>query len=67
MVKRVLTATFQAKPNDLKYEFVPYNKISNHLKLAVIANEDQKFAYHIGFDLDAIGKALEKNKIQRKL
>jgi monofunctional glycosyltransferase len=67
MIKRVVMATLQAQPNDLKYEFVPYPKISNHLKLAVIASEDQKFAYHLGFDLDAIGKALEKNKKSSKI
>ncbi len=45
----------------LQHEWVPYNRISTHLKRAVIASEDAKFADHEGFDWDAIEKAYEKN------
>ncbi|MBL8540223.1 MAG: monofunctional biosynthetic peptidoglycan transglycosylase [Betaproteobacteria bacterium] len=45
----------------LQHEWVPYNRISPHLKRAVIASEDAKFADHEGFDWDAIEKAYEKN------
>jgi len=46
----------------LKYEWVPYERISPHLKRAMIVSEDAKFAEHGGFDWDVIQKALEKNR-----
>src|SRR6516165_2238758 len=36
------------------YRWTPYAQISRHAKLAVIASEDQKFAFHPGFDFEAI-------------
>lgn len=46
----------------LKYKWVPYERISVHLKRALIAAEDAKFLEHEGFDLEGIEKALEKNE-----
>src|SRR5439155_179131 len=46
----------------LKYKWVPYERISPHLKHAMIAAEDARFAEHGGFDWDGIQKALEKNR-----
>ncbi|GDX59200.1 monofunctional biosynthetic peptidoglycan transglycosylase [Nitrosomonadaceae bacterium] len=45
----------------LLYQWVPYEKISPHLKRAIIAAEDGKFLQHEGFDFEAIQKAYEKN------
>jgi monofunctional biosynthetic peptidoglycan transglycosylase len=45
----------------LQYLFVPYQRISPHLKRAVIAAEDARFFQHDGFDWDGIRKAYEKN------
>ena len=45
----------------LRHQWVPYQRISGHLKRAVIAAEDAKFATHKGFDWDGIQKAYEKN------
>ena len=45
----------------LKYRWVPYEKISIHLKRALIAAEDAKFLEHEGFDIEGIEKALKKN------
>jgi len=42
--------------------WVPYARISVHLKRAVIAAEDAKFIEHAGFDWEAIQKAIEKNE-----
>lgn len=42
--------------------WVPYERISNHLKRAVIAAEDARFLQHAGFDWNAIHKAIEKNQ-----
>ena len=47
---------------DLKKQWVPYERISNPLKRAVIAAEDAKFSGHEGFDWEGIQKALEKNR-----
>ena len=51
------------KPDaELHYRWVPYDKISIHLKRAVIAAEDDKFIDHEGFDWEGIQKAIEKNQ-----
>jgi monofunctional biosynthetic peptidoglycan transglycosylase len=42
--------------------WVPYGRISPHLKRAVVAAEDAKFVDHEGFDWEAIEKAREKNR-----
>ena len=42
-------------------QWVPYNKISDNLKRAVIASEDDSFTNHEGVDWDALEKAWEKN------
>ena len=47
---------------ELKYQWVPYEKISDRLKAAIIAAEDAKFVDHEGFDWDGIQKAIEKNR-----
>ena len=46
----------------LKKEWVPYERISIHLKRAIIAAEDAKFVDHEGFDWEGIQKAMEKNQ-----
>ena len=46
----------------LRYTWVPYAKISSHLKRALIAAEDAKFVEHSGFDWDGIQGALDKNE-----
>ena len=45
----------------LSHRWVPYHRISGHLKRAVIAAEDDKFLFHSGFDWEAIEKAYERN------
>jgi monofunctional biosynthetic peptidoglycan transglycosylase len=45
----------------LQYRWVPYARISVHLKRALIAAEDAKFVDHEGFDWDGIQIALDKN------
>jgi monofunctional biosynthetic peptidoglycan transglycosylase len=44
---------------ELKHRWVPYEKISVHLKRAVVASEDAKFVEHEGFDWEALQKAYE--------
>lgn len=50
-----------------KHQWVPYQKISGHLKRAMIAAEDAKFVDHEGFDWEGIQRALEKNQKRGKL
>jgi monofunctional glycosyltransferase len=50
------------KQTTLRYQWVPWSKMSSHLPIAIVAAEDQKFPNHWGFDLEAIGDALEENK-----
>ncbi|HEU4403205.1 MAG TPA: monofunctional biosynthetic peptidoglycan transglycosylase [Candidatus Polarisedimenticolia bacterium] len=45
----------------LAHHWVPYEQISEHLKRAVIAGEDQRFLDHDGFDVEAIQDAYERN------
>lgn len=46
----------------LQKQWVDYERISPHLKRAIIAAEDAKFVDHEGFDWDGIQKAIEKNQ-----
>ncbi|MBE0474201.1 transglycosylase domain-containing protein [Rhodoferax sp.] len=48
-------------------QWMPYDKISNNLKRAVIASEDDGFASHEGVDWDAIEKAWQKNSRAQEL
>lgn len=49
---------------ELNYQWVPYDKISNNLKRAVIASEDANFLNHDGIEWDAIRQAWEYNRQQ---
>ncbi len=51
----------------LKHQWVPYDRISNHLKRAIIAAEDANFAEHEGVDWAALQKAYEKNAKKGKV
>ena len=51
----------------LRHEWVPYERISAHLKRAVVAAEDARFLDHDGFDWEMIQKALERNERQGKV
>jgi monofunctional biosynthetic peptidoglycan transglycosylase len=46
----------------LRHTWVPYSRISEHLKRAVVAAEDAKFLDHEGFDWEAIQRAIDKNE-----
>jgi monofunctional biosynthetic peptidoglycan transglycosylase len=52
---------------ELKMQWAPYERVSNHLKRAVVAAEDAKFSEHEGFDWEGIQKALEKNQKKGKI
>ncbi len=46
----------------MKRDYVSWDEISPHMKLAVMASEDQLFPQHNGFDWKSIEKALKEKK-----
>jgi len=62
MAQRMEEARARNPKAQLKYQWVPYNRISPHLKRALIAAEDARFVEHSGFDWEGIRNALEKNR-----
>jgi monofunctional biosynthetic peptidoglycan transglycosylase len=58
----------ERKPDaQLKHQWVAYEKVSPHLKRAIVAAEDARFVEHEGFDWEAIEKAMERNKQKGKV
>ena len=57
--RRLEAARTHEKGFVLRQQWVPLQRISRDAQLAVIAAEDQKFRVHSGFDLEAIGDAVE--------
>ena len=51
----------------LQNQWVPYAKISNYLKRAILVAEDDKFVDHEGFDWEGIQKARDKNQKKGKV
>jgi monofunctional glycosyltransferase len=63
-----LTAMREKTPNaKLQQQWVPYEKISSHLKRAILVAEDDRFADHEGFDWEGIQKAMDKNQQKGKV
>ena len=57
-----------ARPSlKVEHAWAPYNRISGHLKRAVVVAEDAKFLDHEGFDWEAIQDALAKNQRKGKV
>jgi monofunctional biosynthetic peptidoglycan transglycosylase len=52
---------------NIQQAWVPYNRISNNLKRAIIASEDANFSEHEGVDWEALQKAYEKNNKKKKV
>jgi monofunctional biosynthetic peptidoglycan transglycosylase len=62
-MERRLDALREKNPKaTLRRQWVPYERISVHLKRAVVAAEDAKFLDHEGFDWEAIQKAISRNE-----
>jgi monofunctional glycosyltransferase len=60
IVARRLQASRNSEPGfSVKQTWVPISRISPSAQLAFIAGEDQKFALHWGFDVQAIEDAME--------
>ncbi|MCW5296823.1 monofunctional biosynthetic peptidoglycan transglycosylase [Herbaspirillum lusitanum] len=67
-MRHQLSLLQEKNPNaQLQFKWVPYNRISNNLKRAIIASEDSNFSEHEGVDWDALQKAYEKNTRKGKV
>jgi monofunctional biosynthetic peptidoglycan transglycosylase len=62
MVERKVESWFDGQPIDLQRTWRPLEQLPDDLQIAVIAAEDQKFASHWGFDLQAIQQAMAHNE-----
>jgi monofunctional biosynthetic peptidoglycan transglycosylase len=68
MMQRKISSIFSSDKNSaIHYRWVNYDDISVNAKLAVVAAEDQNFPYHIGFDFEQIGKAVNENQRGRRM
>ncbi|PZX58033.1 monofunctional biosynthetic peptidoglycan transglycosylase [Algoriphagus chordae] len=68
MVIRVFEQAFDSeKEVRLSKDWVPISEISKHAPQAVYASEDQKFLDHHGFDFEAMEKAWENNKKDKRV
>tara|TARA_R110001599_G_scaffold64023_3_gene179121 strand:- start:759849 stop:760547 length:699 start_codon:yes stop_codon:yes gene_type:complete len=67
-MRRQLSVLQDKNPKaQLKHQWVPYQRVSNNLKRAIIASEDSNFTAHDGFDWEAMQKAYEKNTKKGKV
>jgi monofunctional biosynthetic peptidoglycan transglycosylase len=51
----------------LRYRWADLKQISPHLRIAVVAAEDQKFPQHLGFDLESISDAWKEHENGHRL
>lgn len=63
---RIIEQIGDKKKPKLLHTWVGYNDISDNIKRAVIASEDQLFYEHKGFDKKQIKKAMEENKKRKR-
>ena len=66
MVIRSTQQLFKGEKPVWHHTWVPFDKISPHLPMAVIASEDNRFATHNGFDFEEIKKAMKENETRKR-
>ena len=54
-------------PAQIKHQWTEWKSISEQMKLAVIAAEDQLYPQHYGFDFDSIQKAIVSNNQGKRI
>ncbi len=67
MIKRCFVQKANDEEMKLTKDWMSSDKINDHLKLAVISCEDQRFLEHNGFDLEAIKKAMFENEKGKRI
>jgi monofunctional biosynthetic peptidoglycan transglycosylase len=55
-----------ANDREWRQEWVPLTQIAPHLRITVVAAEDQKFPTHFGFDFQSIAEALEEDRKRQR-
>ncbi len=66
MLFRSMGAWLQGEDAHIYYEWVSYENMADHVKVAVVASEDQRFPQHFGLDFAAIKQAMEENKYRKR-
>lgn len=61
-MRKLQAELFDVHIDGFVHRWVPYDAMSNEVKLAAIAGEDIYFAFHYGFDWASIRQAREYNK-----
>ncbi|MGH8751586.1 MAG: monofunctional biosynthetic peptidoglycan transglycosylase [Burkholderiales bacterium] len=67
MLSRLEDLQSKKPQTELKHQWIAYDRLSVHLKRAIIAAEDARFLEHEGFDWESIQKAYEKNLKKGKI
>ncbi|MFO7666937.1 MAG: monofunctional biosynthetic peptidoglycan transglycosylase [Desulfobacterales bacterium] len=68
MIQKWITSLrSDSKECKIEYKWTPWEKISPHAGIAVVAAEDQVFPEHFGFDLESISDAIDKHSKGRRL
>lgn len=67
MIQQRISNLFSDNISSIQHQWIHYYKMSNSIKLAVIAAEDQKFFEHFGFDLESISEAIDQNKNRKQI
>src|SRR5699024_6618446 len=62
MLEQQISAMLTGQPYRSQRTWLAWSKLPDHLKMAVIAAEDQQFAHHHGFDIAAIRAAFAHNR-----
>jgi len=62
MLEQQISAKLTGQPYRSQRTWLAWSKLPDHLKMAVIAAEDQQFAHHHGFDIAAIRAAFAHNR-----
>lgn len=62
MVIRTVEQLVDGKKVEWHHRWVPIEKMSRYMPMAVIASEDNRFMTHHGFDFEELRKVIEENK-----
>lgn len=62
MVERKVQSWVAGESLDIRHQWQPWQRLSDHAKLAVIAAEDQRFPMHHGFDFAEMRRAWEASR-----
>ena len=66
MVIRSVQQLTKGESGKWHHTWVPFDKISSKLPMAVIASEDNRFASHNGFDYEEIKKSMKENETRKR-